>query len=137
MVRSPASAFVHRQPSLFWAARASGGSADGQPGRSSCQPDPLELSYIGHPTLGKSASGHTRGNVVLVGDREDLFRGLEYLRRPLFCSLKAEALELVSHLDHTASVDHVIGRVHDAALAELPLHRGVRELVVRSPADDA
>src|SRR5215469_2509309 len=138
MDRSMASAFVHRQPYLFWAARAAGGTAQMRSlTRSAWQPDTLESTYFGHSALRETVSSHTRRNVVLVGDREYLLCRGEDLFRPQPCSLKAEAFEFIGDLDHASGVNDVVRRVQDAALDELVLDRLVGQLVVRAAADDA
>src|SRR5262245_66476631 len=87
MARSMASAFVHRQPYLFWAARASGGTPQLRGGTwSGSQPDALESPYFRHPALGKTVSSHTRHNAVLLGGCQDLPGPLEFTHRPKHCS---------------------------------------------------
>ena len=49
---------------------------------------------------------------------------------------KLKPADLVRDLDHPAGIDHVVGRVDDAAVGEQLLDAGVSQLVVGAAADD-
>src|SRR6266581_3888770 len=131
---SVASASVHRQPYLFWAARASGGPRQGD---SAAKPDPPQPSYLRHPALGQPVS-RDRGRYALPpGQGQDPFGRAEDLLGLRPRPLEIEALEFVGDLDHAARVDDVVGRVQYAVILEQLVHARVSELVVGAAADDS
>src|SRR5215470_2253973 len=125
-------ASVHRQPYLFWAARA---STAGRQAASATEPDAAQPADLRHPPLRHPVSGDRGRHALLLREREYLLRGVEDLLGPGLGPLEAEAVELVGDLDHASRVDQVVGRVDDAMLLEQLLHAWVGELVVRSAAD--
>src|ERR1022692_3774005 len=68
MEHSAASASVHRQPYLFWAARASGGQ---HRLHSAAQPDVLYSAAFGHPPLREPVRSGRCGDVLVIGNRQD------------------------------------------------------------------
>src|SRR5258708_29013092 len=130
---SVASAFVHRQPYLFWAARASGGP---RLARSGAQPDAPQPAYLGHPALGQPVGGHGWRHALLTGQPEHPLRRGEDLVGLRPGALEIEALKLVSYLDHAAGVHDVVGCVHDAVVFEQLVNPRMGKLVVGSAADD-
>src|SRR5260221_11946726 len=112
---SVASAFVHRQPYLLCAARASGGRALA---RSGAKPDTPQPAYLRHPALGQPVGGRGRGHAILPRKREDpLGRGEDLVGlRP--GAVEVEALKLVGYLDHAARVDEIPGRADEAVILE-------------------
>src|SRR6266851_9015128 len=130
---SVASAFVHGQPYLFCAARASAG-----PGlaRSGAKPDTPQPAYLRHPALGQPVRGRGRGHAILPRKREDpLCRGEDLVGlRP--GALEVEALKLVRYLDHAARVHDIVGRVDDAVIFEQLVDSLMGKLVVGAAADD-
>src|SRR6266700_6996721 len=124
---SVASAFVHRQPYLFWAARAPGGTCRA---RSRAEPDSPQPSYLGHPALGEPVRGNRRRYAVLPGQGQDPLRGGENLVGLGPGALETETFKLVGDLDHAAGVDDVVGRVHDAVIGEQFVHARMSQLVV-------
>ena len=78
-----------------------------------------------------SRSAATAGGTPSASASRRICRGgVEDPGRAQLGPLEVEALDLVGHLDHAARVDHVVGRVEDAALGEQLLDAGVGELVV-------
>src|SRR5262249_5540479 len=134
---SVATAFVHRQPYLFWAARASSGPRQPRRTRRSAgQPDAPQPADLRHPALRKTVSGRSRRYTLLPGQREDALGRLEYLTGFRLGALKVEALKLVGHLDYAARVDNIVRRVDDAVIGEQLVDSRVGKLVVGAAADD-
>src|SRR4051794_13629053 len=101
----------------------------------SAEVDTAQTAYLGHPTLGEPVGGDRRRHPLVVGEAQDLPGGVEDLGGPQLGALEVEALDLVGHLDHAAGVDHVVGRVEDAAFLEELLDARVGELVVGTAGD--